>query len=67
MYYVVYTYDDNYVCEFDDIKSLTNVFNISINKLNYIIKHHNCLVLGNKKYKIYAYPIFKERNLVRRR
>ena len=66
-YVAIYDLDDNYIIGFDDIKDLTQFFNVPLKRILFSIRNNYCLIKNSKKYKLYLYEKENEKEEVRRR
>lgn len=54
-YFTVYSLDDEYICGFDNIETLTKFFNIEFKELLRKLRNHSDFILDGKLVKVYVY------------
>ena len=60
-YFTVYSLNDEYICGFDNIDMLSNLFNIEFKELLRKLRNRNKFTLNGKLVKVYVYK--KEKNI----
>lgn len=54
-YFTIYSLDDEYICGFDDIETLTKFFNMELFRLLDNIRNKRNFILNGKLVKVYVY------------
>lgn len=54
-YFTVYSLDDEYICGFDNIETLTKFFNMELKELLKNLRNKRNFILNGKLVKVYVY------------